>query len=407
MRDPPPPAVKNQRWPATEIDSFILARLESQGLTPAIAADKRALLRRATFDLTGLPPTPAEIGAFLHDRSPDAFAKVLDRLLAAPQYGERWGRHWLDLVRYADTAGDSADYPIPQAVRYRDYVMDAFNHDKPYDQFVREQIAGDLLPAANEDERREHLIATGFIACSRRFGVAPEGARHLTIEDTLDTMGRVFLGLSLSCARCHDHKYDPIPTRDYYALYGIFDSTRYPHPGSEVKQHQEDFVPLLPPAEADALLQPHRTQLAQLDAERARLVQKKVLLEKEGFHTGEVAEALAQLETKREKLAAHAPAIETVYAVAEGRATNAHVQLRGEPDKLGDEVRSLTNCTSSMTCAPVVCCPTRSFSAPSSACSTLRRCTRPAMCRWWLHSTTSADRRATSGSAGYAAVWRA
>ena len=201
------------------------------------------LIRRATFDLTGLPPTPEEVEAFLADGSSRAFAKVIDRLLASPRYGERWGRHWLDVARYADTAGDSADYPVPQAHRYRDYVIDAFNHDKPLDQFIREQLAGDLLPADNEAQRHERLIATGFIASARRFGVNQE--MHLTIEDSIDVTNRAFLGLTTGCARCHDHKYDPIPTQDYYALCGIFSSTRYPYPGSEENRRQKDFVPLI------------------------------------------------------------------------------------------------------------------------------------------------------------------
>jgi len=142
-----------------------MAKLEEKGLTPTPQADKRTLIRRATFDLIGLPPTPEEIEAFLADKSPTAFAKVIDRLLSSPCYGERWGRYWLDLVRYADTAGDSADYPVPQAYLYRNYVIDSFDQDKPYDQFLREQIAGDLLPSQTETERWERVIATGYRAC--------------------------------------------------------------------------------------------------------------------------------------------------------------------------------------------------------------------------------------------------
>ncbi len=172
------------------------------------------------------------------------FEKLVDRLLASPAYGERWGRYWLDVAHYADTAGETADYPVPQAYRYRDYVIDSFNSDKSYDQFVREQVAGDLLPGPPE-KAGERLIATGFIACARRFGFDPQNYHHLTIDDTIDTMGKAVLGLTVACARCHDHKFDPISQSDYYALYGIFDSTKYPFPGSEEKKAPSDF-PKLP-----------------------------------------------------------------------------------------------------------------------------------------------------------------
>src|SRR5207302_168397 len=156
-------------------DNFIQAKLDAKGLKPAPAADKRTLIRRATYDLTGLPPTPDEIAAFLKDDSPEAFAKVVDRLLASPAYGERWGRHWLDVVRYADTAGDNSDFPIPQMYRYRNWVIDAFNKAMPYDEFVREQIAGDLMPVKSEQDRQNKLIATGYLANSRRHGAAGAG----------------------------------------------------------------------------------------------------------------------------------------------------------------------------------------------------------------------------------------
>ena len=167
------------------------------------------LIRRATFDLTGLPPTPDEVDAFLQDESPQAFERLIDRLLASTHYGERWGRHWLDVVRYADTAGETADYPVPLAWRYRNYVIDAFNADKPYDQFLREQIAGDVLANQEPSEKyAEQVIATGYLAISRRFGFDSENYHHLTIQDTIDTLGQSVLGLSLGCARCHDHKFD-------------------------------------------------------------------------------------------------------------------------------------------------------------------------------------------------------
>jgi hypothetical protein len=206
-------------------------------------ADKRTLIRRATFDLTGLPPTPEEVDNFLNDTSAKAFEKVIDRLLASPHYGERWGRHWLDVVRYADTAGCNSDFPISAAYKYRNYVIKSFNEDKPYDRFIREQIAGDLLPSNSETEKYENIIATGYLAISRRFG-SRNKEFNLTIDDTIDNLSKTFLGLSVSCARCHNHKFDPIPTKDYYALYGIFNSSRYAFPGAEIYPHPADMVAL-------------------------------------------------------------------------------------------------------------------------------------------------------------------
>ncbi len=204
-----------------------------------------------SYDLTGLPPAGDDVAAFERDQSPRAFETVVDRLLDSPQYGERWGRHWLDLVRFADTAGETADIPVPLAWHYRNYVIAAFNADEPYDEFLREQIAGDIL-ASTAPRRRYALAAaaTGFLAISRRFGFDSENYQHLTIQDTIDTLGQAVLGLSLGCARCHDHKFDPISMSDYYALYGIFDSSRYAFPGSEQKQQVRTMLPLEPPAES-------------------------------------------------------------------------------------------------------------------------------------------------------------
>lgn len=260
LKDHQPPKVKNVAWVKSPIDRFILAKLEEKGLKPVADADKRALIRRATFDLTGLPPTPDEVEAFLKDASPNAFEKVVDRLLGSQAYGEKWGRHWLDVVRYADTAGDNSDYPVIAAYRYRNYVIDSFNKDKPYDQFIREQIAGDILakqvgPRAEgevsdeakgeiEKSRQEKIIATGYLAISRRFG-SRNKEMNLTIDDTIDNLGKAFLGLSVSCARCHDHKFDPIPQRDYYALYGVFNSIRYSFPGAEIYPHPAEMVALV------------------------------------------------------------------------------------------------------------------------------------------------------------------
>lgn len=254
----------------TSVDAFVLARLRAAGIKPAPPADKRTLIRRATYDLTGLPPTPEEADAFLADSSPDAYSKLVERLLASPAYGERWGRKWLDVVRYADTAGDNSDYPCPQAWRYRNFVIAAFNRDMPYDQFLREQLAGDLLAAGQAPEKAaEHIVATGYLAITRRFGGnKDERDFYLSIEDTIDNLGKSMLGLTIACARCHNHNYEPITARDYYGLYGIFASTRFSFPGAEEAQRPRYLVPLSANA---AELAVHEAEHMKLDAEVKRL----------------------------------------------------------------------------------------------------------------------------------------
>jgi hypothetical protein len=223
VRKPSVPAVRNSTWPRTAIDRFILARLEQQGLSPSPPADRRTLIRRATFGLLGLPPTPEEVAAFETDPSPDAWPRLIDRLLASPHYGERWGRHWLDVARYADTKGyvffEEAQFPW--AWTYRDYVLRAFNDDLPYDRFILEQLAADRLPLGKD---RRPLTALGFVTLGGRF----MNNAHDIIDDRIDVVSRGLLGLTVGCARCHDHKYDPISMRDYYALYGVFASCAEP-----------------------------------------------------------------------------------------------------------------------------------------------------------------------------------
>ncbi len=223
VRQPPLPTLKNAAWASTPVDAFILAKLEAQGLTPSPAADKRTLLRRITFDLTGLPPTYEEVQAFEADTSPDAYARVVDRLLLSPQYGERWGRHWLDVARYSDTKGYVffEEGHFPWAWTYRDYVIESFNQDLPYDRFLLEQLAADQLPLG--DQHRP-LRALGFLTVGGRF----MQNLHDIIDDRIDAVTRGLQGLTVSCARCHDHKFDPIPTADYYSLYGIFASSIEP-----------------------------------------------------------------------------------------------------------------------------------------------------------------------------------
>jgi hypothetical protein len=377
VRPPRVPRVKDARWVRNPIDAFILAKLEENGLRPSPHADPVTLIRRVTFDLTGLPPTPEEIDAFLREWAGDegtyrrdaetqsrptrkvgprggsprkrthtptppyphtspqnrrdrAYKRLVDRLLASPAYGERWGRHWLDVARYADTAGDNADYPIPEARHYRDYVIDALNADKPYDDFVREQLAGDLLAARGPRERyAERVAATGFLALSRRYGTMPGELWHLTLEDTIDTTGRAFLGLTLRCARCHDHKYDPVTREDYYGLYGIFNSTRFPYAGSEEFQskglNRMGFVPLRPPGEVERTLRAHRERLAELEAQI-------VHLEKREPGAGDPARLPA---LKAELKALQRPGLPSelpaAYGVQEGTPADAALQVRGEP----------------------------------------------------------------------------
>jgi len=336
---PKVPEVRAQDWPANAIDRFVLTRLESEGLVPASDAARTTLIRRATFDLIGLPPTPEEIDAFVADNSPEAFRKVVDQLLESPQYGERWGRYWLDVVRYSDTAGDNSDFPIPQMYRYRNWVIDAFNADLPYDQFVREQLAGDLLGGATTEEAHRRIIATGYLANARRFGSRVDDyPQHLTIEDTLDNLGRTFLAATINCARCHNHKFDPFTTEDYYALYGIFHSTRYPWPGIELEQKQRDLVPLVPPEEVQRALAEREARQQMLDAEVKRLEQERQ------DATGDSRETLdKQLAAAKQEADQHAKTalpFEQAYAMAEAaRIEDAAVQQKGDPNKLGQVVR--------------------------------------------------------------------
>ena len=232
VKDPAPPEVKDQAWPLNPVDRFLLAKLEAKGLRPAGEADRRTLIRRVTFDLIGLPPRPEEVEAFANDASPDAYEMLVERLLASPHHGERWGRHWLDLVRFSETSGHEFDYDIPLAYRYRDYVIRAFNADIPYDQFVVEHLAGDLLPEPRRDPAtgtNESILGTGFFrlleGVHSPVDLREDGATR--IDNQIDVMGKAFLGLTIACARCHDHKFDAITTGDYYALNGILASSRH------------------------------------------------------------------------------------------------------------------------------------------------------------------------------------
>ncbi len=222
-----PPAVKDTAWAKSDIDRFVLAGLEQHELKPVGDADARTLLRRVYFDLIGLPPSPEEVETFAKDKNPKAFEKVVDKLLASPQYGERWSRHWLDVARYAESSGKEINIAYPHAWRYRDYVIKAFNDDKPYDRFLKEQIAGDLLPIKDDTQWAEHLVATGFLAIGPKSHNTRDSRQFAldVADEQIDAVSQGMLGLTVACARCHDHKFDPVPQADYYALAGIFLST--------------------------------------------------------------------------------------------------------------------------------------------------------------------------------------
>jgi len=243
--DPPP--VKQTTWSSSPVDQFVLAKVEEAGLTPANSADRRTLIRRVYFDLIGLPPTPAEVVAFVSDDSPQAFEKVVDHLLASPHYGERWGRHWLDLMRYAESRGHEFDYNAANAWQYRDYVIRALNEDVPYDQFVREHIAGDLLPRPRQNQTEgfnESILATGFWFlgdwCHSPVDIRQDELDRL--DNSIDTMSKAFLGLTVACARCHDHKFDAISQRDYYALMGFLQSSAYRQVRFESMDHNREVA---------------------------------------------------------------------------------------------------------------------------------------------------------------------
>jgi len=353
LTDPKPPSVKDAAWPKDDIDRFILARLEAKGLQPMGDAEKTMLLRRITFDLTGLPPKPAEIDAFFHDQSADAFDRVVDRLLASPQFGERWGRHWLDVARYGESTGPSRNIPLPQAWRYRDYVIDAVNADIPFDRFVQEQIAGDLLPAQSNQERDRLNTATGFLALgpkdvNQRFKV-----RFImdNVDEQIDAVARSVLALTVTCARCHDHKYDPIPSTDYYALAGIFTSTEncagvrskmggggldYYDPSMLVKLTVE-----LPAPPADVA--------AKLQAELAEAKQKWDAIRDtpEGLEKGpDGKNKQLPFRQKFEKLQSEFTALtdpvargHAAHAVREAKTVaDTQIRIRGEAEKLGPSV---------------------------------------------------------------------
>jgi hypothetical protein len=377
-----PPSVEDARWSRSEIDRFVEASRREHGHSATGRADRRTLLRRATFDLTGLPPESDDVTAFLNDRGSDevAFARVVERLLASRHYGERQGRLWLDVARYADTQGDVGDFPIPEAWRYRNWVIDSLNDDLPYDRFLQAQIAGDILATEEPDEQaaRGLVVATGFVALSRRFGNTKKDDIHLTIEDTLDTIGRGVLGMTLRCARCHDHKFDPVVMTDYYGLYGIFESTRYPWMGASNEKSPSELAPALPSDAARKQAEEYwklitryeyqinnhfRPWLKPTLDEFKQVTKQLADLQKGGEPTSNDTESseVAKLEKRRDELLgrhsgkfrelmlhdlnwvkkeksrlADNPTVEFVFAVTEGKPGDTRMHRRGNPKQKGE-----------------------------------------------------------------------
>jgi len=347
------PTVQNAAWVQSPIDNFILARLEAQGLQPLGLADKRTFIRRVTFDLLGLPPTPEEIEAFLADDRPDASVRLVDRLLASPAYGERWARHWLDVARYADSNGLDENVCHGNAWRYRDYVVSAFNRDEPFDRFIVAQLAGDLLPWTDEAQRHEQLIATGFLGIGPKVLAEVDEAKMQMdiVDEQIDTVGRAFLGLTLGCARCHDHKFDPISTADYYGLAGIFKSTRTMEHFKKVARWHEN---VLESPQSRALQAEYDAQIAAKQQAIDILLgtvppassDDKPSNPKAGG-TGPTGEsrlsaddkaALKKLRDELAQLQKTPPELPSAMGTTEATVADVAIHIRGNPLKLGDVV---------------------------------------------------------------------
>jgi cytochrome c553 len=355
IANPPAPAVRDTAWPRTDIDRFVLAGLEAKGLRPVADASPTELRRRIAFDLTGLPPDQPE--------SLDARAQIAT-LLASPRFGERWGRHWLDVARYAESSGSSHNVPYPLAFRYRDWVVDSLNADKPYDQFIREQLAGDLLPAASDAQRNDQVVATGFLAIGVKNMAENEQKRYrmAIVDEQIDATSRAFLGLTIACAKCHDHKFDPIPTADYYALAGIFRSTepmhgarrnRKPDPfgtgiiplaGGPSDYTDEDHATLL-----KLYVEKSKTSLAYRD-EKLKILREKGLSQKDRKKDDPAMDEIPAVKKAKEaaakteeKLAVfrtryQAAQRHSMMGVRETEPADCAIHIRGEDSQLGDEV---------------------------------------------------------------------
>lgn len=317
------PKVKNTAWAKSPLDLFVLAKLEEKGLKPAPQADKQTLIRRASFDLTGLPPTPAEIDAFLADKSPNAFEKVVDRLLASSAYGERWGRHWLDVARYSDSNGLDENLVYRNAWRYRDWVIGAINEDMPIDRFFQEQIAGDLLPGAGDSQ----VVATGYLALGGKMLAEddPQKQELDIIDEQVDTMSKGMLAMTVGCARCHDHKFDPITAKDYYSMAGIFKSTKTMDKFTVVAEWQERALGPKEPQERlkkiNATIKEKTASRDKVRSEERTALLARIQPEKENY----IAAAKLQIQSEQEQ-----SSLKPVLSARDGRLPTDAVMLEAE-----------------------------------------------------------------------------
>lgn len=342
ISNPSLPSISNHTWPANAIDSFVLHNLELREWTPSPAADKYTLIRRATFDLIGLPPSLDEIRSFLEDNTPNAYEKVIDRLLASPNYGEHWARHWLDVVRYADSNGADENHDFPHAWRYRDWVSLALNEDLPFDRFLQAQVAGDLQAndTLSEEENRQLITATGFLVIGPKMLAEQDKAKMRIdiIDEQIDTLSRAFLGITLACARCHDHKFDPLKARDYYALAGIFASTKTmadeafvskwmerPLPSRHISQLQTEYQPKIDATQAalNARIQLARDQLT-VSGRFSTLPDNP-----ETHFTEQDKKEIDDAKKSLEEIQKQRPAFDLAMAVEESKAQDLPVHLRG------------------------------------------------------------------------------
>ena len=331
------PEVKDRSWPLLELDYFVLAALESKGITPSAPADKRTLIRRASFDLLGLPPTVGEVQEFINDQSQGAYPKLIDRLLASQRYGERWGRHWLDVVRYADSNGLDENVAHGNAWRYRDYVIDAFNRNKPYDLFVTEQLAGDLLKnPVDLNQQYERLIATGFLSLGPKvLAEVDEKKMEMDIVDEqVSTVTQSLMGLTFGCVRCHDHKFDPFTSSDYYGLAGIFKSTKtMEHFKKIAKWHENDIST----EQEQKLKKEYDEQHAKLQAEIKSLEEKikQNKSETKNKKQTDINSELASLKEKLKELEKSQPILSSAMGVSEGKVEELPIHIRGSHLALG------------------------------------------------------------------------
>ncbi|MEK0424390.1 MAG: hypothetical protein RJB11_481, partial [Planctomycetota bacterium] len=349
-----PVVEKHQAWGQTPIDRYVASKWEEQQIEPSEDCDPNTLVRRLTFDLTGLPPSPEQRAGFLRDwnASPqDAIERMVDELLASEQYGQHWGRHWLDVARYAETSGKESDVTFPNAWRYRDYVIESFQKDKPYDRFIMEQVAGDLLAVSNDQQWNENLIATGFLAVGPK-SLAEQNPRQFQadlIDEQIDTTTRVVLGLSVGCARCHDHKFDPIPQSDYYALAGIFQSTETFYGGARSNRNRQpsDWIrlPIADPESSKSIMSPQdvadlkkELQERQQELAEARRAQRTGA-NNAGLNANLLDQIVSQIRDRIGSVDDQGRPVSVCMGVQDRtNARNARVLVRGEIDQPAQEV---------------------------------------------------------------------